>query len=74
MYIFMYASKEDEFDSGAVDISVIDIQPFQFEPLPGTSTKRGRPSTNSTQDGGSHDSDRGVASYFNINRIGNSDW
>ena len=68
------ASNEEEFDYGGVDTSVLDIQPFQFEPLPGTSRKRGRPSTNSTQDGDAQDSDGGDASDVNMERIGNRDW
>ena len=40
----------------------LNIQPFQFEPLPGTSSKRGRPSIHNTKDVDAHDNDGGDSS------------
>ena len=65
-------SNEEEFQYGTVDTSTLDIQPFQFEPLPGTSRKRGRPNTPNRQE--EDVSDSSDSSDTNINRIGKSDW
>ena len=68
------ASNDEEVDYGAVDTSALNIQPFQFEPLPGMSRKRGRPCIYSTQNGDAHDSEGGDASDVNMERIGNTHW
>ena len=68
------ASNEEEFEYGAVDTSALNIQPFQFKPLPGTSSKRGRPSIHNTKDIDAHGNDGGDARDNNMEKIGNIDW
>ena len=49
------ASNEEKFDYGAVDSLVLDIHPFNSNCYQARVEKRGRPSTNRTQDRTAHD-------------------
>ena len=75
----------DEFDYGIVNTDEIEIQPFQFEPLPGaskrgnrggaTSRKRRRPNPVVVEQGVESDSsDESEEEDINPERIGNTDW
>ena len=79
-------SSSDEFDYGIVNTDEIEIQPFQFEPLPGaskrgnrggaTSRKRRRPNNPVVVEQGveSDSSDESEEEDINPERIGNTDW
>eukprot|EP00795_Rhopilema_esculentum_P009910 gene9910-18513_t len=68
------ASNEDDkiWNYGTVDTSTLEIQPFQFEPLPGERRRQGRPSSPSGQDDDVDES--GDATDTNVERIGNINW
>ena len=83
------SSSSDEFDYGLVNTDEIEIQPFQFEPLPGASN-RGRKERSSKRCGSpsrphpadvvqetestSSDSEESEDEDINLERIGNTDW
>ena len=82
------SSSSDEFDYGLVNTDNIEVQPFQFEPLPGASKrgrkggrsrKRCRPRPNPADvaqetESTSSDSEESEDEDINVERIGNTDW
>ena len=61
------ASYDGDFDDASLDNAELDIQPFQFEPMPRTG--RGREADTTDDD----DEEDEVPDY-NLERIGNTEW
>ena len=60
------ASYDGDFDDASLDNAELDIQPFQFEPMPGTGRRREADTTD--------DDDHDKVPDYNLERIGSTEW